>query len=118
MEIHSAVFGLLVAAYPPYHEQQNDEPGIIVVILDNAYLGLICQDQKTAYGYGYGVDMPYDQDGRVDYVKVAEGFGCRAERVFGGEELAQTIERAKSSQKRTSSMRSAKRSSCVVWAAH
>lgn len=55
MEIYSAVFGLLVAAYPPYHEQQNDEPGIIVVILDNAYLGLICQDQKTAYGHGYAL---------------------------------------------------------------
>lgn len=75
------------------------EKPIIVVILNNAYLGLIRQNQKTAYGYEYGVDMPYNQDGRVDYVKVAEGFGCRAERVFSGEELAQAIERAKSSKK-------------------
>ena len=43
--------------------------------------------------------MPYNQDGRIDYLKVAEGFGCRAERVFNGEELAEAIQRAKESQK-------------------
>lgn len=72
---------------------------IIVVILNNAYLGLIRQNQKCAYGYEYAVDMPYNQDGRIDYLKVAEGFGCQAERVFNGEELAQAIERAKASGK-------------------
>lgn len=75
------------------------EKPIIVVILNNAYLGLIRQNQKGAYGYEYAVDMPYNQDGRIDYLKVAEGFGCRAERVFNGEELAEAIQRAKESQK-------------------
>lgn len=72
---------------------------IIVIILNNAYLGLIRQNQKGAYGYEYAVDMPYNQDGRIDYLKVAEGFGCQAERVFTGEELAQAITRAKESGK-------------------
>ncbi len=75
------------------------EKPIIVLILNNAYLGLIRQNQKGAYGYEYAVDMPYNQDGRMDYVKVAEGFGCKAERVFTPEELAQALERAKASGK-------------------
>ncbi len=75
-----------------------DKP-IIVPILNNAYLGLIRQNQKGAYGYEYAVDMPYNQDGTMDYVKVAEGFGCMAERVFTPEELAAALERAKKSGK-------------------
>lgn len=70
------------------------EKPIIVVILNNAYLGLIRQNQKGAYGYEYAVDMPYNQDGRIDYVKVAQGFGCQAERVFAPDELAQALQRA------------------------
>lgn len=58
------------------------EKPIIVAILNNAYLGLIRQNQKGAYGDAYAVDMPYNQDGRIDYVKVAQGYGCLAERVF------------------------------------
>lgn len=73
------------------------EKPIIVVILNNAYLGLIRQNQKGAYGFEYAVDMPYNQDGRIDYVKVAEGYGCMAERVFTPEELAAALERAKAS---------------------
>ena len=69
---------------------------IIVVILNNAYLGLIRQNQKGAYGFEYAVDMPYNQDGRIDYVKVAEGYGCVAERVFTPEDLAAALQRAKS----------------------
>jgi len=72
---------------------------IIVIILNNAYLGLIRQNQKCAYGFEYGVDMPYNQDGTMDYVKVAEGFGCIGERVFTPEELSASIERAKTSGK-------------------
>lgn len=70
---------------------------IIVVILNNAYLGLIRQNQKGAYGFEYAVDMPYNQDGRIDYVKVAEGFGCLAERVFTPDDLRSAIQRAKAS---------------------
>lgn len=69
---------------------------IIVIILNNAYLGLIRQNQKGAYGFEYAVDMPYNQDGRIDYVKVAEGYGCIAERVFTPDDLAAAIQRAKS----------------------
>ena len=70
---------------------------IIVVILNNAYLGLIRQNQKGAYGFEYAVDMPYNQDGRIDYVKVAEGYGCVAERVFTPQDLAAALQRAKAS---------------------
>ncbi len=70
---------------------------IIVVILNNAYLGLIRQNQKGAYGFEYAVDMPYNQDGRIDYLKVAEGYGCAAERVFTPKELADALRRAKAS---------------------
>ena len=70
---------------------------IIVVILNNAYLGLIRQNQRGAYGYEYAVDMPYNQDGTIDYVKVAEGYGCVAERVFTPEDLAAALRRAKGS---------------------
>lgn len=72
---------------------------VIVVIVNNAYLGLIRQNQKGAYGFEYAVDMPYNQDGRIDYLKVAAGYGCLAERVFTPEELAAALERAKASGK-------------------
>ncbi|MDD3409299.1 MAG: thiamine pyrophosphate-binding protein [Eubacteriales bacterium] len=70
------------------------EKPIIVVILNNAYLGLIRQNQKGAYGYEYAVDMPYNQDGRIDYVKVAEGYGCKAERVYDPNGLKAALKRA------------------------
>jgi tartronate-semialdehyde synthase len=75
------------------------EKPVIVVILNNAYLGLIKQNQNLAYGYEYGVGMPYNQDGRVDYRKLAEGYGCLAERVRTPQELAAALERAKTSGK-------------------
>lgn len=70
---------------------------IIVIILNNAYLGLIRQNQKGAYGYEYAVEMPWNQDGRMDYVKLAEGYGCIGERVYTPEDLAAAIKRAKAS---------------------
>ncbi|MDE6882201.1 MAG: glyoxylate carboligase [Lachnospiraceae bacterium] len=75
-----------------------DRP-VIVVIVNNANLGLIRQNQKGAYGYEYAVSMPYNQDGTMDYVKVAEGFGCMGERVFTPQELTAALERAKVSGK-------------------
>ena len=82
-----------VAVATVYHKP------IIVVILNNAYLGLIRQNQKGAYGYEYAVDMPYNQDGTIDYLKVAQGYGCEAERVFTPAELCAALERAKASDK-------------------
>ena len=73
------------------------EKPIIVVIVNNAYLGLIRQNQIGAYGFQYAVDMPYNQDGRLDYVKVAEGYGCMAERVHTPKELAKALQNAKKS---------------------
>ncbi|MDO4331967.1 MAG: thiamine pyrophosphate-binding protein [Eubacteriales bacterium] len=67
---------------------------IIIVVLNNAYLGLIRQNQK-GYGFEYAVDMPYNQDGTIDYVKLGEAYGCLAERVFSPEELSAALIRAK-----------------------
>lgn len=75
------------------------EKPIIVVILNNAFLGLIRQNQKGAYGFEYAVEMECNQNGLIDYIKVAEGFGCSAERVVTPLELASALERAKKSGK-------------------
>jgi len=71
------------------------EKPLIVVILNNANLGLIRQNQKGAYQFEYAVDMAYNQDGRIDYTKVAQGYGCKAERVVSPKELQSALERAK-----------------------
>lgn len=71
---------------------------IIVVILNNAYLSLIRQNQKYAYQYEYAVRMKENHT-MVDYVKVAEGFGCKAERIFKAEDIAGALERAKKSDR-------------------
>jgi tartronate-semialdehyde synthase len=70
---------------------------VIVVIVNNACLGLIRQNQKGAYGFEYAVSMECNQDGTIDYVTLAKGLGCQAERVFTPEELAAAIDRAKAS---------------------
>jgi tartronate-semialdehyde synthase len=75
----------------------NDIP-LIVCIVNNAYLGLIRQNQKFAFGYEYAVAMPENQ-GMMDFVKVAEGFACEAERVFKPEDIAGAFARAKASKK-------------------
>lgn len=67
---------------------------IIIIVLNNAYLGLIRQNQK-GYGFEYAVDMPYNQDGTIDYVKLGEAYGCLAERVFSPKELSAALVRAK-----------------------
>lgn len=71
---------------------------VIVVIVNNAYLGLIRQNQKYAYGYEYAVEMG-ENHGLIDYVTVARGFGCEGERVFRPEELAGAFQRAQHSLK-------------------
>ncbi len=71
---------------------------VIVVIVNNAYLGLIRQNQKYAYGYEFAVEMAENQD-YIDYVKVAEGFGCYGERVYEPSEIAKALKRAQESNK-------------------
>ncbi len=73
---------------------------IIVVIVNNAYLGLIRQGQKYGLQFEYGVSMEENQT-EIDYVKVAEGFGCRAERITDPEEISAALERAVLSRKPT-----------------
>jgi tartronate-semialdehyde synthase len=72
---------------------------IIVIILNNAYLSLIRQNQKYAYEYECGVAMEENQNGLIDYIKVAEGFGCAAERVYEPSDIAGALERAKQSNR-------------------
>ncbi len=69
---------------------------IVVIILNNAYLSLIRQNQKYAYSYEHAVDMQENHLG-VDYCKVSEGFGCCAERVKTYEDLTEALQRAKAS---------------------
>jgi len=76
---------------------KNDIP-VIVVIVNNAYLGLIRQNQNYGYGYEYAVEMEENQ-GFVDYVKVAEGFGCYGERVFDANDIKAAFKRAQESGK-------------------
>ena len=74
------------------------ETPVIVVILNNSYLSLIRQNQKYAYNYEYAVRMA-ENKGLVDYVKVAEGFGCGAERVIKPEDIAGAFKRAADSKR-------------------
>jgi tartronate-semialdehyde synthase len=70
---------------------------VTVLIINNAYLGLIRQNQKYAYGYEYEVAMK-ENKGFMDYIKIAEGFGCKAERVFNYGDLEKALGRAASSK--------------------
>jgi len=71
---------------------------VIVIILNNAYLSLIRQNQKYAYKYEYAVEMKENHT-MMDYVKVAEGFACAGERVFDPEEISAAFDRAVKSGK-------------------
>ncbi|MDR3247648.1 MAG: glyoxylate carboligase [Treponema sp.] len=66
---------------------------VVVLIINNAYLGLIRQNQKYAYGYEYQVAIK-ENKALMDYIKVAEGFACKAERVFTYPELEAALKRA------------------------
>lgn len=71
---------------------------VIVVIVNNAYLGLIRQNQKYVYGYEYAVEMA-ENHGFIDYIKVAQGLGCDGERVFRPEDIVPAMRRAQKSLK-------------------
>ena len=70
---------------------------VVVLIINNAYLGLIRQNQKYAYQFEYQVQMKENKT-LIDYVKVAKGFACRAERVFTYNELDKALKKAASSR--------------------
>jgi tartronate-semialdehyde synthase len=71
------------------------------VVVNNAYLGLIRQAQR-AFDMDYCVQLSFDNINApevngygVDHVKVAEGLGCKAIRVFEPGEIAGALEQAK-----------------------
>jgi tartronate-semialdehyde synthase len=73
----------------------------ILVVLNNAYLGLIRQSQR-AFKMDYEVQLSFENINNpeigeygVDHVKAAEAFGCRATRVFKPDEIGRAIAWAK-----------------------
>jgi tartronate-semialdehyde synthase len=67
---------------------------IVVIILNNACLSLIRQNQKYAYKYEYEVALKENKNGFIDYMKISEGFGCKAERIGAYSELYPALQRA------------------------
>ena len=73
----------------------------IHVLVNNAYLGLIRQAQR-GFDMDYCVQLSFDNINApevngygVDHVKVAEGLGCKAIRVFEPDEILPALEQAK-----------------------
>ncbi|MEZ0067721.1 tartronate-semialdehyde synthase [Streptacidiphilus sp. MAP12-20] len=71
------------------------------VVVNNAYLGLIRQAQR-GFDMDYCVQLSFDNVNApelngygVDHVKVAEGLGCKAIRVFEPGEIGNALEQAK-----------------------
>ena len=70
---------------------------IVIVLLNNAYLGLIRQAQR-GYKMDYEVQLSFNNvnspeigEYGVDHVKAAEAFGCLAARVFKPDDIAPTL---------------------------
>jgi tartronate-semialdehyde synthase len=70
------------------------------VVVNNAYLGLIRQSQR-GFNMDYCVQLAFDNVNSpelegygVDHVKVAEGLGCKALRVFDPGEIVPALEEA------------------------
>jgi tartronate-semialdehyde synthase len=73
----------------------------VFVLLNNSYLGLIRQAQK-GYKMNYEVQLSFENvnspelgEYGVDFVKVAEGMGCKALRVFDPEKIQESIQAAR-----------------------
>ena len=73
----------------------------IHVVVNNAYLGLIRQSQR-GFDMDYCVQLSFENINSpgvngygVDHVKVAEGLGCKAMRVFEPDEILPALEQAK-----------------------
>src|SRR5207253_6859723 len=72
----------------------------IHVVVNNAYLGLIRQSQR-GFDMDYCVQLSFDNVNApelggygVDHVKVAEGLGCKAIRVFQPADIGPALEEA------------------------
>jgi tartronate-semialdehyde synthase len=73
----------------------------IHVVVNNAYLGLIRQSQR-AFDMDFQVSLAFDNINTpdiggygVDHVKVAEGLGCKAIRVFAADDILPALEQAR-----------------------
>ncbi len=64
---------------------------IIQIVINNHVLGMVRQWQTLFYDHRYSQTVLAD---KVDFVKVAEGLGCKAIRVTKKEEVAPAIEEA------------------------
>jgi len=72
----------------------------IHVLVNNSYLGLIRQAQR-AFSMDYNVSLAFENINAeenaaygVDHVKVVEGLGCKAIRVFNPDDIAPALEKA------------------------
>jgi tartronate-semialdehyde synthase len=68
---------------------------ILTLIVNNGYLSLIRQAEKYGYNMNYEVSIWYEgENKRIDFVKFAEAFGARGERVEGPDEIKPAIQRS------------------------
>ncbi|MFO1351471.1 MAG: glyoxylate carboligase [Gammaproteobacteria bacterium] len=73
----------------------------VMILLNNSYLGLIRQAQR-GYKMDYEVQLSFQNinapeigEYGVDHVKVAEGLGCKALRVFDPDQIQEAIQQAR-----------------------
>jgi len=86
--------GLLFMAQELGMAGQHGLP-VIIVVVNNGYLGLIRQNQKYAYGYEHGVSLWYPEETIYpDNVKLVEAFGGKGERVLEPDDLPAAFARA------------------------
>jgi tartronate-semialdehyde synthase len=79
--------GLLFMAEELAMAGQHKIP-VLVIVVNNGYLGLIRQNQKYAYGYQHGVSLWYNEGSAYpDNVKLVEAFGGKGERVTDARDL-------------------------------
>jgi tartronate-semialdehyde synthase len=67
------------------------EVPFVLVMLNNAYLGLIRQAERK-YEMNYAVDIGYDDSYGIDHVKVMEGMGASGRRVERPEDIREALE--------------------------
>jgi tartronate-semialdehyde synthase len=67
------------------------EVPFVIVMLNNAYLGLIRQTELK-YEMNYAVNIDYDEGYGIDHVKVMEGMGAYGRRVEHPEEIRDALE--------------------------
>jgi tartronate-semialdehyde synthase len=67
------------------------EVPFVLVMLNNAYLGLIRQAERK-YGMNYAVNIDFDESYGMDHVKVMEGMGAFGRRVERPEDISAALE--------------------------